>query len=355
MRIRCDLGFRALRAWALLPAALGILRSTPAAADSTIPIGIIQYNAKNGNNGQGGWDPSGSLDIQMKMLVGKIKDPANPAPVQFITLVQAPAPLISKVLAGSPYNITDWQTIIGGCQGRDRNGNLYTEGVQIAYFSKDWELVPNMKQNPLANTIKSDHCFDSGRPYNLAYFQQKNATGFKVLFVLIHPPHCYDFYASGNPDDLRACIKTKGYLRKFGNFTSEVLAATGSSAADLKNLNVVVVGDTNELGSRGLTPPGKSCPPYVGTPGGYELIFPDFGPIKVSQIEGKTCSSANNETNGTCCSNSSHWQYFFDRIVVNHWVDDPVASIIDTNAYPFFNGSEEHKAIYGVVSFPAPK
>jgi hypothetical protein len=274
MSIRCNPGFGALRAWLLLPAALGILSSAPASADSAIPIGIIQYNAKNGNNGQGGWDPSGSLDIQMKMLVGKIKDPANPAPVQFITLVQAPAPLISKVLASSKYNITDWQTIISGCQGRDRNGNLYTEGVQIAYFSKDWELVPNMKQNPLANTIKSDHCFDSGRPYNLAYFQQKNTTDFKVLFVLIHPPHCYDFYASGNPDDLRACIRNKGYLRKFGNFTSEVLAATGSSAADLKNLNVVVVGDTNELGSRGAHPPGKVLPALCGNAGRIRADLP---------------------------------------------------------------------------------
>ena len=95
----------------------------------------------------------------MKLLVGKIKDPANPAPVQFITLVQAPAPLISDVLAGSKYNIADWQTIIGGCKGKSGN-KTYTEGVQIAYFSKDWELVPNMKRNPLANTIKSDHCFN---------------------------------------------------------------------------------------------------------------------------------------------------------------------------------------------------
>ena len=351
MNIRCIPGSRALRAWLLLPAALGILCSAPARADSAIPIGIIQYNAKNG---QQGWVQPGSLDIQMKLLAGKIKDPANPAPVQFITLVQAPAPLISDVLA-SDYKISDWRTIIGDCKGRDRKGNIYTEGVQIAYFSRDWELVPNMKRNPLANTINSDHCFDSGRPYNLAYFQQKNRTDFKVLVVIIHPSHCYDFYASGNPDDLRACIQNKGYLRKFGKFTSEVLAATGSSAADLKNLNVVVVGDTNELGSRGLTPPGNSCPPYVGTPGGYELIFPDFGPLKVSRIEGMACSSTKTETNGTCCSNDPKWYYFFDRIVVNHWAAEPVASIIDTNAYPLFNGSEEHKAIYGVVSFPAPQ
>lgn len=350
MGTRCHPVSRILRAWRLLPAALGIL-SGSASADSAIPIGIIQYNAKNG---QSGWVQPGSLDAQMKLLAGKLKDPANPVPVQFITLVQAPAPLISDVLA-SDYKIADWQTVAGGCKGRDRNGKICTEGVQIAYFSKDWELVPGMKKNPLANTFGSDHCFDSGRPYNLAYFQQKNRTDFKVLIVLIHPPHCYDFYYSGNPDDLRACIKNKGYLRKFGNFASEASDATGASAGELKNLNVVVVGDTNELGSRGLTPPGKkSCPPYVGTPGGYELIFPDFGPLKVSRIEGKTCSSAKNETNGTCCSNS-HWQYFFDRVVVNHWVAEPVASIIDTNAYPLFNGSEEHKAIYGVVSFPAPR
>ena len=159
----------------------------------------------------------------------------------------------------SDYKITGWQTIIGGCKGH--NGNkTYTEGVQIA-FSPEWELVPNMKQNPLANTLNSDHCFDTGRPYNLAYFQQKNKTDFKVLFVLIHPPHCYDFYTSGNPDDLRACIRNKGYLRKFGNFAFQVFAATGSSAAALKNLNVVIVGDTNELGSRGLTPPGNPVRP----------------------------------------------------------------------------------------------
>lgn len=350
MTIRGNLRFMALRVWLLLPAALCML-PTGASADSAIPIGIIQYNAKNG---QSGWVQPGSLDIQMKLLTGKLKDPGNPVPVQFITLVQAPAPLISDVLK-TDYKIADWQTVAGGCKGRDSKGNVYTEGVQIAYFSGDWELVPNMKRNPLANTFNSDHCFDSGRPYNLAYFQQKSRTDFKVLFVLIHPPHCYDFYPSGNPDDLRACIKNKGYVRKFGNFASEVIDATGASAADLKNLNVVIVGDTNELGSPGLTPPGKSCPPYVGTPGGYELIFPDFGPLKVSKIDGKTCSRANRQTNGTCCSNNSHWQYFFDRVVVNHWVAEPVATIIDTNAYPLFNGSEEHKAIYGVVSFPAPQ
>jgi hypothetical protein len=347
MDLRCHLGFRALRVWLLLPAAFAVLCGAPARADSAISFGIIQYNAKEG---QQGWDPSGSLDRQLKLLAGKLTDPANPAPVQFITLVQAETPLVSDRLA-SDYKITGWQTIIGGCKGH--NGDkTYTEGVQIA-FSPEWELVPDMKQNPLANTLNSDHCFDTGRPYNLAYFQQKNKTDFKVLFVLIHPPHCYDFYPSGNPDDLRACIRNKGYLRKFGNFASQVLAATGASAADLKNLNVVIVGDTNELGSRGLTPPGKSCPPYVGLPNGYEVVFPGFGPLKVSRIEGNSCSNANAETNGTCCSNS-HWQYFFDRVVINHWVAEPVASIIDTNAYPLFNGSEEHKAIYGVVSFPAP-
>jgi hypothetical protein len=36
-------------------------------------------------------------------------------------------------------------------------------------------------------------------------------------------------------------------------------------------------------------------------------------------------------------------------------VDAAVAAIIDTKVYPLFDGSEEHKAIYGVVSFPAPK
>jgi hypothetical protein len=36
-------------------------------------------------------------------------------------------------------------------------------------------------------------------------------------------------------------------------------------------------------------------------------------------------------------------------------MDVAVASIVDTSGYPFFHGSEEHKAIYGVVSFPAPK
>ena len=32
MSIRCDFGFRALRAWLLLPAALGILSSAPASS-----------------------------------------------------------------------------------------------------------------------------------------------------------------------------------------------------------------------------------------------------------------------------------------------------------------------------------
>src|SRR3954469_15875172 len=101
MGIRCNPGWKALCARVLLPAALGILSSAPARADSAIPIGIIQYNAKNG---QSGWVQPGSLDVQMKLLAGKLKDPANPVPVQFITLVQAPAPLISDVLL-SDYKI----------------------------------------------------------------------------------------------------------------------------------------------------------------------------------------------------------------------------------------------------------
>lgn len=356
MGIGFNIGLRALPTWLLLPALLCILACAPVMADNQIAIGIIQYNAK-GKGSTGGWtNADGSIGKQLTLLADKINDAANAAPVQFIALEQATDPVVSDRLA-SDKGIKGWRTVAGGCKG-ENGGKVYTEGTQIGY-SPDWELVPNtnpVKKNPLANTFKSSNCFSPGRPYNIAYFQQKNTPNMKVLFVVIHPPHCYGY--TGDLKYLAGCLEE--YFTEFTNFDAESLSVTGAKTlGDLKDINTVIAGDTNELGNAGVD--FNACPPYPGDGAGYELLFSHFGKLSVSTVKTMVCSTVSTDHNGTCC-NDNDWSSHFDRIVTNASAVEPWATIIKTGAYPLFQDptpgakrDEEHKAIYGVVTFPAPK
>jgi hypothetical protein len=348
MRLERRLGtILAVALWVLPSIWLGLFDAACARADDPIAIGVIQYNVKQGRyKNQNGWDEGlGSLQKEVDLIVKKVKDKSNPVPVQFISLVQAKGRPISD-------DLPQWHTVKGGCAG---DGG-YVEGVQIAY-SPDWELV-KQSGNPLVDSFDSDNCFSTGRPYNLAYFQQTANPKFKVLFVVIHPGHCYDYYDDPTLPKLTGCIKREHEPLFPDPFPldDQAVAATGvASKADLKDINVLIAGDTNELGSPGQNPP--SCGPFPGTPLGYETVFPNFGPLSVAELRIPRSECSTDSTNATCCSNPPEFTYAFDRIVINHAVkaSPPVESIIDKPNYPLFGGSEEHKAIYGVVTFPAPQ
>lgn len=296
-----------------------------AMADSQISIGVIQYNAKGG---MGGWKTGGeALEAQKSLLMDKINDPKNPSPVQFITLVQASAPVVSETL-----KLQGWNTVKGGCKGP---GGKYFEGTQIAY-SGDWELVDDSNiTNPLADDFKSSYCWSPGRPYNIAYFSNKK-NGLKLLYLVVHFPHCGGY--DGDLAALRKCLADWPGLKALDE---NVMRVTGVALDKLSAVNVVISGDTNELGDAGA----GSAAPFPAKADGYELIFSHFGKLVVSTLD-----------RPSCCDNNG-WSSYFDRIVTNNVADKPYAAIIEpaSGHYPLFaqgGPDEEHKAIYGVITFP---
>jgi hypothetical protein len=268
-------------------------------------VSIIQYNVKGG---QGGWT-GGTLDAQVRLIANEIEDSV----VDFVALEQASqpgtlGPLISDKLA--EIGLVGWNTVVSLCN---------KDATQLG-FSSNWEFVPGT-HNPLLNSASPQRGWiaggcerhGNGRPYNVAYFRNKN-NQFKLLVVIMHMPHC----PGGNP----TCISS--WNRE--QFVEDVRAVLGTD--DRANTDLIAVGDMNELGG-------------VGDPNAFAPLFPDFGTLKIS--------------NGlpTCCSDSD-WTYSFDRILTNSR-NTPSAGILYDGMYPLnpaFRGhGEEHKAIFGKIMF----
>jgi hypothetical protein len=307
-------------------------------------IGVIEYNAKAS---QGGWTtkygkPSPPLPLQIDLIADKINDTSNPSPVQFIALVQAgddgsrDCPndyLISCGLARK--GLAGWNTIINVCK--------YNQ-TQLAY-SSDWELVPKLKQNPLVDSYDRDVCWaelspinsDHGRPYNIAYFQNRTSKEM-LLFVIVHMPHGQPDNCQGNP-----CPYGK-FMWDVPQFKRDVRSVVGSTV-DLKKVHLLVTGDMNDLGND-------------ADPKHFAPIFDDFGDVKISK-------QARTPPDATCCANPPGYRYFFDRIVTNGSAepsyevvylkghDYPLDKLKKMPAKPGQKAklNEEHKATYGVATF----
>jgi hypothetical protein len=315
--------------------------SSGAMAANQLSIGVIQYNAKAS---QGGWtsDPAygDPLKKQIALIVDKIRDTSNPSPVQFIALEQAGTHsknctanndfLVSCALEHS--GLAGWKTILSECD---------FDQTQLAY-SSDWELVATA-HNPLVDGYKSlgskdpDKCWaqawSKGRPYNIAYFQHVK-TKETVLFVIVHMPHQYPDCAGPT------CPYGGKYYWDVPQFKRDIQTVVGANV-DLKKVHLIVAGDMNDLGND-------------NDPAKFASIFGDFGNIAISQQK-------KNPPDPTCCQDNGY-QTFFDRIVTNSG-DQPQAEVIYLKGYDypldkttdFPNGrhNEEHKAIYGEVTFPA--
>jgi len=303
-----------------------------ATADSEIAIGVISYNAKGGKDH--GWQSNpATLPAQVALIADKIEElnaPKNPGPIDFVALVQATEPVLSNELKARHLA---WSTVKGGCIGYDPKGNKYFEGTQIAY-GPDWRLVKNANaSNPLADDFHDSYCWSPGRPYNMAYFENKK-TSLKLLYIVVHFPHC-------DINGLRGCLD--GWPGR-DELDAHILQVTGANAlSDLKDVKVVISGDTNELGNAGA----GASPPFPGNPGVYEQVFTRFGKLAVSTLDMPSC----------CADNG--WSTYFDRIVTNNPADKPQATIIQpkNGDYPLLapkpgRQNEEHKAIYGVARFP---
>lgn len=343
---------RVLIALFLLPAVFWCLQYSDVQADSSTSFGIIQYNVKAG---QGGWsDKNGSRDVEVSLIADKMTDPNLPSPVEFISLVQVNDSPISTLLG-----LENWKTIISGCDA-EHDGTAYVAGTQIAYDSKRWKLVDRQNiTNPLSKDkgYNSNLCWaklgshDQGRPYNIAYFEDQRSKT-RLLLLVVHMPHCGayprqssegDFFGKGDLNALAACLEKWDGAPAFYN---NILKVTGSTKADLKDINVMIVGDTNELGNATTGSSG----PFTGDPAGYQAVFKNFGHLVVTTLA------------GTTCCNQDGWTNYFDRVVTNNTSDTPYATIIQPKnckrpeqCYPLFGAAEEHKAIYAVVTFPAPK
>jgi hypothetical protein len=102
----------------------------------------------------------------------------------------------------------------------------------------------------------------------------------------------------------------------------------GASSTGTPAVNLIVVGDMNELGDR-------------GDPAIFEQFFPNLGELHLSPAL------------HTCCSDSN-WTYRFDRILTNS-SSAPTSGILKDGSYPLnpdFSGhGEEHKPIYATVNF----
>jgi hypothetical protein len=293
-----------------------------AAAADDVKIGVIQYNAKGGQksaSGEMGWDDKGpSLNLQLALLAGKINDASAPAKVSFITLVQASAPALGDAFtANTQFGVAGWNTVKGGCVGYDQKKRKYFEGVQIGY-SSDWALVKN-GSNPLSDDFHANHCWDPGRGYNIAYFENVANPKLKILYVVMHAPHCFGY--GGDAGRLASCIKE--HWRFIDSFYADVQKVTGAkSPSELKGVNAIVSGDTNELGDGDM-----SAIPPPGDVAGYERIFKIFGPkLVVSALDA-----------ATCC-NDYGYAHYYDRIVTNNSADKPYASVIKPKSgdYPLF-------------------
>lgn len=266
-------------------------------------IGVIQYNVKGG---QGGWDKAHKH--QVELIAKTISQKKDQDKVDFVALQQAditpgiPDPLLSDEL--SSQQINGWSTIVSAC---------YYDTTQIAYSSR-WQLVGNLPNNPLVNDTQPQYGWlkqgcqgaagpGGGRPYNMAYFENKQNPSLKVLFVSNHFPHG----GQGEFDVL-------GFINSAKSVTAE---------SDLSKIKLIVAGDMNTNDYKV-----------------FNDVFGKFGNVKVSQDF------------ITCCQNDN-WIYAFDHIVTNS-PHNIYAEIIEAD-YPLNKEStqanEEHKSIYGKVEF----
>lgn len=172
-------------------------------------IGIIQYNVKGGH---GGWThEDGTLEKQINLIVDRV----NRSRVDFVALQQAderpgePGPIISDRLPKG------WRTIVSACN---------KDTTQLA-FSSDWELVQDSElKNPLLDGtspqrgwIREGCTRGDGRPYNIAFFQNRESK-FRILVVVLHFPHCHK--DKDKERDFKACI-ARWEIERFHQETSE--------------------------------------------------------------------------------------------------------------------------------------
>jgi hypothetical protein len=287
-----------------------VLLIFPAHSGQATEIGIIQYNVKAG---QGGWTTVNDVVGQQIRLIAR---EAKKNIADFIAVEQAdleagmPGPIISDGL--EKEGLTGWRTVVSACN---------KDATQLA-FSSSWELVElSAATNPLLNgTSKQRGWIDGGceangdgRPYNIAYFRNKT-TAFKVLFVIVHMPHCHEHEPA-------RCLDRWSLAA----FQEDMRSIVGTD--DARGMNLIVVGDMNELG-------------HHGDPLVFERLFSNFGKLKLSPAL-------------LSCCYDSNWTFSFDRILTNSSTA-PVATILMDGGYPLnaqFPKNEEHKAIFGTVRF----
>jgi len=324
---------------------LALLSPWSGATAGQFSVGVIEYNAKAS---QGGWSRTGKpppLPLQLELIANKVKDTSNSSPVQFIALVQAGDGgthgctddngkpndfLISCAL--NRKGVKGWNTIISICN---------YDQTQLAY-SPDWKLV-----KALVDDYGTDSCWtdrDSGRPYNIAYFQNGTSNE-KLLFVIVHMPHGY-------PDDCQTqpCPYGGGkFAWNVPQFKTDVRSVVGAGV-DLTTVRLLIAGDMNDLGND-------------ADPKRFAPIFDDFGAVKISK-------QAKSPPDPTCCTDNG-FTTFFDRIVTNDPANEPSYEVVYLTKggkivdYPLNKQTiipnrkdpskprhnEEHKATYGVAKF----
>lgn len=343
--------------------------------DTVQNIGVVQYNVKNS---QGGWLAYAlptTIDTQVKIIADRVRIGLNRKPsaqitaanatVDFISIVQSDLTvkgssqtyIISELLK-TKENLPGWQTINSFCD---------YDGTELAYSTDDWELVKDPKiVNPLVDA--TDHSSPQygwgvypkggcdGRPYNIAYFNNKK-TGFKLLYIKAHMPHCGDYDTTGNLD-IKTCL-TRLDMSLLSHLQQDILSVSGKTQGELGTVNLIMSGDMNEYGANSEY--GKS-----GVGSAFAQILPGFGTFQLSTPL------------PTCCANSNYSQYMtFDHILattpnlVTAYILNP-----STGGYPLDPNfetrnravceraqeqhppkntacaNEEHKPIFGFIQFP---
>ncbi|MCF6775849.1 hypothetical protein L3V83_04575 [Thiotrichales bacterium 19X7-9] len=304
---------------------LSILLVSYANANTT--IGIIQYNvkglSKNGNSNIWGNKNPTYRNNEINFINQKIND-VN-APVDFIALEEAvvnssagASPLLNTLALSTNNHQYKWQTL--------RNEKHLSSGdydeAQITYDSNRWEKISAMQIQQTCqgtNTCKGYFTIaapDHVRPYYMAYFKgiATDNLNKKVLFIALHFPH----YTSHKQWDTSSFIKT--------------IQQTVGANIDLSKVNIILAGDMNEIG------PYPASQRLNTLEVNANQTFQDYlGVFKKSNIQ------------RTCCHDSKYGNAF-DQIAVNNGGSIIRGSVINPNQEAYLYDSEEHKAVYALVS-----
>lgn len=347
--------------WSILLFFLGVFIILPSYADDLIPVGFIQYNAKQSS---GGWDVKSDTYTKQSDLLNhgiKVASKIMGAQIDFIATEESgtyhtstgesePKPSLTNAISGDLE--TKWKTLASLCQ---------PDVTQLAYNADRWELVSNSTgNNPLANydryatdyqrgwgTCGFSANYDNGRAYNMAYFQLREDPSFKLLVVVVHMPHWKD------TDKYEETSKNWN----LGQFLDDVKNVVDvKNDDDLKNVNFIILGDMNEIGDSKVVKEGKTVKDIMDTQFGIMLKkFLSSNNDPESQETIKVSKDL-----GTCCLNSGY-KYSFDHVLTNSQAPNaiPFVGILApaTQDYPLVpnkddsHKSEDHKAIIGLVVF----